>query len=972
MKKHVYTIPNGVHFLEELAEYVIAHYATDPISFAQVRILLPNRRSVRHLTNICIDKLKGEAFTLPQIEPLGDMQEEDIIYGEYGLVESVKPISKLEQQCILARLIKGWYVKSGDHHHSMEHMMGMASQLIQWLEGFEREKVTFHALDQLVPEQYAQHWQSTLQFLSIVTEHLPAIYKEKKMVSPVWYRNYTMESLVKKWQILPPSYPVIVAGSTGSIPATRQLLDVVSQLPEGKVILPGLDQLCSQETWEEIDCCHPQFMLKLLLDYMHVDRHEVEELVDDELFSDRKTDSFFIHTFKPAEDASYHQLSQSFSSDVVDHMQFVECNTMQEEAVIVSMAVRKYLEEKDKQLLIVANNTALVRRITHLLLKWDIQADCSMGQNLSDTLPAVFLHVVADMVQSQAGAVELLALFKHPLAGAGVSGALCRDHIRQIELEALRGVKKSTGLQPIIDRVSQEVHKKWLEAIAVQVRPLFDSVRSHVQKPFTAFMQEHIVLAEWLASTDQEEGKKRLWRGDVGKQMVGLLRDLQAYGEHLGNMSFQHYSNVMRVFLQQQTYRQSYNHHPRVSIVSSMESRLLSADVVIIVDANEGSWPMKIQSTPWMNRDMRAKCGLPDEERRIGQGAQDFYQLLYNPTVLITRSRKGDSGPTRKSRWLLKLEMTLKQHGLEDAIVPKFPWSVWAKQLFEADSFEPISPPEPRPPLEMRPRSLSVTQIEKLIRDPYVIYASKILGLRPLEQINKEPGALEFGNFVHDAIDYFIKAYDPEKDLKKLMMRCGKKALGDLVDYPIVKRFWWPKFEHIADWFICNEAAIRDEQVQVLSETWGQYSFDAPAGRFTIKGKTDRIEVETDGVATVIDYKTGQPPTAKDVQEGLSPQLTLEALIALRETDEEQYKAISDIRSLVYWYFKGGEEPVEKRYIKAGLVMDLIEQAEEGVKALITRFDDPNTPYLARPDISKGLRYNDYAQLARIQEWGNG
>ena len=48
---------------------------------------------------------------------------------------------------------------------------------------------------------------------------------------------------------------------------------------------------------------------------------------------------------------------------------------------------------------------------------------------------------------------------------------------------------------------------------------------------------------------------------------------------------------------------------------------------------------------------------------------------------------------------------------------------------------------------------------------------------------------------------------------------------------------------------------------------------------FVLSARADRIERRHDGSFAILDYKTGQPPTGKQVRMGLSPQLTLEAAI---------------------------------------------------------------------------------------------
>ncbi|MGZ7250325.1 hypothetical protein ACXWPT_09615, partial [Streptococcus pyogenes] len=77
--------------------------------------------------------------------------------------------------------------------------------------------------------------------------------------------------------------PVIAAGSTGSIPATADLLSVIARLETGAVVLPGLDRDMDERSWAAIRgerpapsvLGHPQYGLARLLGRIGVERAEV-------------------------------------------------------------------------------------------------------------------------------------------------------------------------------------------------------------------------------------------------------------------------------------------------------------------------------------------------------------------------------------------------------------------------------------------------------------------------------------------------------------------------------------------------------------------------------------------------------------------------------------------------------------------------------------------------------------------------
>lgn len=962
MHKHLYTIPHGHDFLAVVTQHVLEHYGHDPALLARVRLLLPNRRSAKQCMAYFIQQLAGTSSTLPRIEPIGDLHEEDLIYQDMA-TQVLTPISPLEQQCILARLIKGWFAQTQQQKPSMDHMMSLAGQLITWLEEFEQEHVAYDALEQLVPESYAAHWQHTIAFLKIITEHLPAIYAEKGVVSPMQYRNAMMLGLTRQWQQCAPDYPVIIAGSTGSIPATRLLMDVVCQMPQGKVILPGLDQHSSDSYWQAVDAVHPQYMMKQLLAYLDITREQVVPLVNMEPSQNVKQ-AYISEAMRPAGHVP-EPIKDTMTREAMEDITCITCESLHEEAMVIGLMMRYYLEQPDCTVLVVTNNHALIQRLAAVLPMWHIEADMSVGEPLGHTPPGVFFQLVAELVHTHISPVALLALFKHPLAAAGVSTGQCRHYIRAIEKEVLRGVRSAQGFEPILHQLDNTEHKAWLQHVAEQVNMLFDAYSGYKQYSFAQWCNMHIALTEWLASTDDISGEQRVWQGDDGQQFAQFLHELLHYSEHLGDMYFQQYVSIITVLLNQQSYRKSYNTHPRVSIMNAMEARLLSADVTILADMNEGSWPATAQQDPWMNRAMRAQCGLPDADRRIGQAAQDFYGLLCNPKVYVTRAAKGEGGPRSASRWLLRLDMMLAQYGMADAVRSALPWQQWAQAFYMPATQVKITPPAPVPPVEKRPRSLSVTQIETLMKDPYAIYAAKILQLKPLDALNQDPGGLEFGNFIHEAVDLFIQRYESVDDKMALMLEAGKEALGELYAHPSVQRFWWPKFVRIAVWFVEHDKQVRADGVQLHSELWGEYSIKAPAGDFMLKGKTDRIEIDREGGAAIVDYKTGYPPSIKDIKQGNAPQLSLEALLALHH----DALAVGAVHQLAYWHVVGGDDVVRESGVKGDEIAALLADAERGLQEVIAYFDTVDSAYLACPDSNREVRFNDYAHLERVEEW---
>ena len=418
------------------------------------------------------------------------------------------------------------------------------------------------------------------------------------------------------------------------------------------------------------------------------------------------------------------------------------------------------------------------------------------------------------------------------------------------------------------------------------------------------------------------------------------------------------------------TVRPKYGLHPRLNILSPLEARLQQADLMILAGLNEGSWPPEPQPDPWMSRPMRQDFGLPSLEKKIGLSAHDFVQAASSAQVVMTRSEKVDGTPTVKSRWLSRM----------DAIAPEIAkvgdmaqWLDWYHALDRPAEKREISPPSPKPPVSSRPCQLSVTRIQKWMQDPYSIYARYILDLKTLDPIDADPGAADKGMIIHDALDDFMGKYPDHlpPNATEELIKIGARKFEEYLDRPTVRAFWWPRFIHVAEWFVDTEKARRTTSKTVATEIKAKQIFDLPGGEFTLTAEADRIDQLSDGSYSIIDYKTGQSPTVRALYAGYAPQLPLEGMMAA--SGNFIGLGAAPVSDLSYWQLKGGEEvaKISSFNISSRAKMDVdavITSAYDGLVRLVTTFDLPDTPYLnnPRPD---NLGYGEYDHLARTKEW---
>ena len=978
-------------FVDALAAKILRDHGGsaggDPLALSRVLILLPTRRACRSLREAFLRAGGGKTMILPGIQPIGDVDEDELSLGPepglesaaapaLGMLELPEAIPALRRELMLVQLIlKSDALRAGDEAApalDAAQAAHLARDLAALIDQVQTERRSFQDLKGIVPEALAAHWQLTLEFLKIVTEFWPKILAEEGYVDPAARRDAILRLQTEAWAATPPETPVYAAGSTGSIPATADLLKVIAGLPRGAVVLPGLDRAMSDEVWAALadDPSHPQFGMHHLLDHLGVHRQDVESWSDDDIPPARS--DMLNAALLPAAAAHHWRQAAGLSSAALDGFSLVDCPGPEEEARTVALIMREALEMPGRSAALVTSDRALARRVTAELERWQIEVDDSAGRPLADTPAGLFLRLTAGLVAGGWAPLDLLATLKHPLARGGQAAGVFRHRVRQLEMAALRGPRPGAGVDGIKAALQESDDGKallpWFDALAA-AQGEFAGLMARPSASLAELLCGHVGFAEALASSDEQAGAARLWAGDDGEAAAAFIEELNAAGGDLPELPGPLYPALLEGLMAGRVVRPRYGLHPRLFIWGLLEARLQRADVMILGGLNEGAWPPQVDTGPWLSRPMRRDFGLPQPERRIGLTAHDFVQAASGPNVILTRAAKVDGAPTVPARWLLRIRALLDGAGI--AWNQDLNYLAWADALDDpGHPARPCPPPRPRPPLAARPDKLSVTAIETWVRDPYAIYAREILRLRALDAIDADPGAAERGTFIHQALDEFVRQtkWPPGEEAFGELLAIGRKNFGAALARPGVWAFWWPRFERTARWFV--DRLRRDAEAgaakPLATEVSGEIEFDRPTGAFKIRGKADRIDRDGEGRLTIIDYKTGALPSPGEIEAGYAPQLPIEGLIAA----SGGFKGVAsgEVAALAYWRLSGGAPAGEIKPLR-GDVGALLEITHARLESLIAAFDDAATPYLAQPRPARAARYSDYGHLERLGEW---
>ena len=1023
MAPRVFNIPASAPFLPTLIEALIAGRlgvtgASDPLALASATLFLPTRRACRLARDAFLDVLKSEAAILPRIVAIGDIDEDEIAFAEAAsgdiADESLalpEMLGGLERRLLLTKLITKW--ASAPELHGAGGMpliaqtpaaaCALADDLARLIDDMTTRGVSWDRLDQLVPDMFDRYWQLTLKFLQIAREAWPAVLQERGLMEPAMRRDALIKAeaarLARKTD-----GPVIAAGSTGSIPATAELIATIARLPHGAVVLPGLDTDLDEPSWRLIagDKAkvitpapgHAQFALQALLARIGMARSDVIGLAEP-----AGRERFVSEVLRPA--AATEAWREDFvEPDFAAHadaalagISVIEANNAEDEALAIAVALREAVHQ-GKTAALVTPDRALGRRVLAALARWNIQAEDSGGDPLAQTSAGVFARLAAEVALGGVAPVPLLALLKHPLLRLGAG-----DRTRAVvalERAILRGPRPppgSAGLLHALRTFRTQVEKfrrkekvdlhpsdprlaltdgelaaaeALVEQLAAALAPLEST--AHLTRPLNEIAELH---REAVGALSRYGGKELALVGaDGGAKLAEALDELVASGTAADLLvDTSDYVELFSAVLADRVVRRRLQPGLRVRILGTIEARLTESERVVLGGLVEGTWPPETRTDAWLSRPMRLALGLDLPERRIGLSAHDFAQMLGAHDVILSHAAKIAGAPTTPSRFIQRLAAVAgaRWHAAVDR---GRTYLDWARALDHPPAVKAAPRPAPKPPSAARPKGLSVTDIENWLRDPYTIYAKHILRLTPLDAVDVAPGAAERGSVIHAAVGDFTKlsaAVLPAEPLRELIA-IGRAHFAALNDFPEAQAFWWPRFERIARWFVDWEQQRRPAISAIAAELRGEIALNG--GTFKLSGVADRIERNVDGRHVILDYKTGSARTEKQIRTGLAPQLTLEAAI-LRQGGFKGFAAGCAVAQLGYVLLKGGALPGEPKPIEftEGTADSQADRALAKLAELARRFDDDNEPYRSLVHPMWATHYGDYDHLARVKEW---
>ncbi|MDJ0628520.1 MAG: double-strand break repair protein AddB [Rhodobacter sp.] len=964
----VFAVPPGVDFPKAVIDGLLQRFASQPPEdLARVQVYVNTRRMHRRMQGL-FDQ--GPARLLPRLRLITDLA------ADTALADIPRAVSPLQRRLELSQLVARLLEQEPDLA-APAALYDLADSLANLMDEMAGEGVSSADIRGLDVSDQSGHWQRSLRFVTLVDDFLNGSLG----LDADARQRAVVERLADRWRHDPPQHPILVAGSTGSRGTTALFMQAVAKLPHGALILPGFDFDMPVEIWGQMGEAaaaedHPQFRYRRLMQTLDLQPGDIRRWVDTPPPNPDRNRLMSL-ALRPA------PVTDGWMTDgprlrgitsAAASMTLVEAPSVRAEASAIAMALRKAAEDGRVAALITPDRV-LTRQVSAALDRWGIVPDDSAGRPLPLTAPGRFLRHVADLFGERLTSEKLLTLLKHPLTNTGSEdrGAHLL-YTRELELNLRRYGPPFPRRHDLIawafgrDAGQDTGCQTW----ATWLSDLIDGLDRVGSRSLAQHLDRHIRTAEGLSAGPRGTGTGALWDAAAGEEAVRRIAELRQAAGYGGSLSARDYSSLFNSVLQRGEVREATVAHPHVMIWGTLEARVQGADLVILGGLNEGVWPEPPAPDPWLNRTLRQRAGLLLPERRIGLAAHDFQQAIAAEEVILTRSVRDAEAQTVPSRWINRLTNLLDGISGEGSAALQSMRNRGQKWLSLADRLDhppkdlcaampPATRPSPQPPVDARPKELSITEIQTLIRDPYAVYARRILGLRPLDPLQRLPDAPMRGTVLHKVLERFVSEapVSDAEEARTRLLDIADAVLTTEAPWPAAQRMWRAKLMRIADWFIAGEIDRQSQRSPIALEARGH--LDLADLDLRLVGKIDRIDRAFGSALAIYDYKTGAPPT-QDQQLHFDKQLALAAVMAELGTIE----GLEPAHVCEVAYIGLGENPrLEARMLDRGDIPQTLAE----LRRLIAAYRQRTRGYTSKRAVMHQIYGGDYDHLARYGEW---
>jgi ATP-dependent helicase/nuclease subunit B len=930
----IYNIPANYKFIQSFTQWVLNNHK----NLNDLKIFLPNQRLCRELKNN-LGKNKINHTNFIKIKAIKDINLEDFydflpnIFIE-KIIDDISIIKVLNPLDAIFLIIDFISCEEYFKNQNFTQKFKIAKNLYNLFNDIEIEEINIKNLIEFDDSNLPKHHQFTLdffiKFLTKIKNHLI----ENDMMFIEQYHNFIINKYCESIKINNKKQNIVIAGSTGSVASSKKLIKAIFEYENGYLFISGYKY---HQNCKEI---HPQFYLNELIKFISPNSHiHISDYIIDNL----QTSSNIRNEFNELIFCDYTNYELTINKinkinkaelikDIKNNLEIIEAkNEIIEAKIIENICCDN--NNKNLKIGIISNNNNLTNKIKLNFDIKNINYNYSISKNILNNEIIDFIVILYKLKNNlDFDSHSFLSLIKHPLFIKFYN----EEIIYNFEVEILRSDRIDPQISGIYNKINETLYKDkfllFFEKI-INNLPKNNSIKSYIES-----------IECFADSTIETILSKYIFGEDLYKFLNIIL-----------NKNFIiNCEDDIKIIFSEINYFEKSKYLSSIDILSPIEARLLEFDLIILASCNEDDFPA-LETSSWIGSKIKKELKVNKNLKKIGQNGFDLYHYLSCKKIIITHTNNKLGNKFVESPFITKIKTLSKFFSINIDKTQDF------KLNFDNDlsiNRILIKSPQPKVLKEHLPKKLNITDISKIISNPYYIYSQKILKLVELKKINFESSYAEYGSFVHKVLEEFIiKSNENHDNFDQFFIQEIDKIFAIYFKSQNSKLIWLPKFLKIFPNFVQDNSEFLGCQ-NLLEE-----KINIIINDIEISGKIDRVIINDKNEGFIMDYKTGKSPSKNDVYNGKEPQLLIYSYI-LNSFIHEKH----NITKLCYWEVNNKKSSKIKIIVEElSKIIEFNNITEKNLKKIIDVFYN-----------SKNIFYNtliendDYIQnLSRIKEWKN-
>ena len=902
----VWLLPYHCDPIEYLCQYLVAQYKEQLPDLTHITILLPDTHATSYFRKVLTREARHAGFAAvlgPNIKSLAHFIDDS------QTAHSLTTIPKATRELMLVEAL----CEHPDLYGKSSPWL-LAENLLQLFDELSQQQI-------VLPgdiDSFTAHIKQAYNISESASENIEMqLSHEAKLVHTLWQawqQQLADEGCIDQYQLYieklahhktTNEQELFLVGYSTFIPAEQEWFDALAKQGKATLIIQG-DKL-------DNDNHHPSIAInKLLCNNL---QHLTEIQPQGDAYQQVMNDIYTLGNINIATRAKIIS-EQHVSSPLQEKLSILAANSAEQEALGVELQIRQWLHEGKQSIGIVTQDRRLARRLRALLERTNINLQDYSGWALSTTSAAAALERWLECIEQDFNHLPLLDLLKSSFVFPSTDKEQSLYHVYRFEQDIILHENIAENIfryKKQIQRRANRIDEIWTQEIVDTLNQLLDNL-ANAAKPLQKLQRgKHnpiIFLDALLASMDDIQLIDGLATDMAGQRVLDEINSMRlSLSDREFSINWSEFRNWLGRTLERYNFVPP-AHSSQVQLLDLNNSLLCRFDALIIAGADAEHLPGHAAQAAFFNDAVRYSLKLTTSTEYSANLFYRYRCLLHAaPTILLSYSTDNDGNANLASPWL---ECLQHYHRIAwgNALAPQ-QLEQWLNNQYSGYSLvDEASNPTPIQEhvsvscaADLLPAELSASGYQQLMNCPYQFFSARCLNLKATDEIRLVLEKSDYGSRVHRCLQAFHSddEYLPgpftetlNKENRASAIQCLDDISTQLFAHDLEDNFqhrgWLQTWQKLIPMYV--DWQINHNKTWQVSDTEKMVSNEL-IGSFTLKGILDRTDKSNNDVG-IIDYKTGKPPSQKDIISGEAVQLPFYALLLGDAISQVEYLELND------------------------------------------------------------------------------